>query len=211
MGSLNALDLAFLIAIAFGIYRGLTQGLIGSVLTVFRFSISLILALRFNNIMSRVLSNSGRIDSAFTPIISFVVLFCGFMVAMFILNLVLNFFVKAAHLSSVSKMTGIALWGFMLTLGFSFLTSLADKGGLLTADLKRNSKIYPIVEPLADVMMCKMYFVMPATAQILQSLENTTKNAANYIVGDCRSGQNSTEPYNEAPAQEEESNDDVYN
>lgn len=209
MGSFNALDIAFLIAIGYGVYRGLTQGLIGSVLTVFRFALSIILALRFNAIMSRILTQSGRLDPAFTPIISFVVLFCGFMVAMFILNLVLNFFVKAAHLSSVSKITGMALWAFMLTLGFSFVTSLGDKGGLLTSDLKRSSVIYPIVAPLSDVMMCRMYFVMPAAAQILQSLENSTKTVANYIAGDCRSGENSSQPYNEAPSNEE-SNDDLY-
>lgn len=209
MGSFNALDIAFLIAIGYGVYRGLKQGLIGSVLTVFRLALSIIMALRFNAIMSRILAQSGRLDPTFTPIISFIVLFCGFMVAMFILNLVLNFFVKAAHLSSVSKVMGIALWAFMLTLGFSFVTSLGDKGGLLTSDLKRTSTIYPIVEPLADVMMCKMYFIMPAASQILQSLENTTRNLTELVIGDCRSGENSSQPYNEAPSNEE-SNDDLY-
>lgn len=198
MGSaFNALDIAFLLAIGYGVYRGVTQGLIGSVLTVFRFVISIVLALRLNNIMTRVLVNSGRFDGNMAPIVSFFVLFCGFMVAMFILGLVLNFFVKAAHLSSISRLTGIALWAFMLTVGFSFVTSLGDKGGLLTTDLKRSSKVYPVVEPIADVMMCKMYFVAPAMSQIMQSFQTTLGSVGNALVGDCRSGDQPSDPYNE--------------
>ncbi|HNI44148.1 MAG: CvpA family protein [Chitinophagales bacterium] len=184
--TLNAIDLAYIVMLGYGIYKGVNQGLIGSVLSFFRFIISIVLALRFSFIVSRTLERVANIDPAVTPILSFFVLFITLMVGMFLMGLVLNYFVKAAHLSSLNRSFGIGLWAFVLTLCFSFLTSLADKGGMLPSELKLSSWVYPRVAPIADIMMCKMAFILPASSSILQSLEDGASRVASLVVGECR-------------------------
>ncbi len=182
---MNPIDIAYLAVMAYGFYKGMTQGFIGSILAFGKFILGILIALRFSAALSAVLQKVFMISSVYAPLLSFIVMLVGTMGVLFILSSALELFVKAAHLGSLNRSLGIVLWAFLLTLGFSTLLTLGEKGGLLPPNIVAESKVYPYVIPVANVVYCKMGDVVPALSTIADSFKLLTEDIARAAMGEC--------------------------
>lgn len=182
----NPIDIAYLAVMAYGVWKGMTQGFTGAVIAFMKFALGIFLALRFSYTLSVVLQRLFHVNPLYTPLLSFIVMLVGIMGILFILSSALDMFVKAAHLGSFNRAAGIAMWLFLLTLGFSGLLTLGENGKLLSGDMCMSSKVYPYVSPIANLVYCKMSYIMPATGQIIDSMGKLTQDISNAAMGDCK-------------------------
>ncbi|MDR2222794.1 MAG: CvpA family protein [Flavobacteriaceae bacterium] len=114
------LDCLVVIALGFGVYKGMTQGFFVSLASFLSLMIGTIGALKFSNLIKDFLYNSLGWDSKFVPVMAFVL---AFFLAVFLTRLLAKFITKmfeAVMLGLVNRLLGI-LFQFLLT---SFMVCL---------------------------------------------------------------------------------------
>lgn len=182
---MNPIDIAFAAVMAYGMYKGATQGFFGGVINFIKVAIGIYIALRFGSALSAILQKVLHISPLYTPILSFVVMLIGVMGIFFIISSALDVFVRAAQLGSLNRSLGILLWAFLLTLGFSTLLSLGDKGKLIPADMKASSKVFPYVEPVANIVYCKLGYLTPAIDELGAAVGDLAEDMKRAAMGEC--------------------------
>lgn len=182
---MNPIDIAFLAVMGYGVFKGLTQGFIGTIIQIVKYSIAFGIALRFSSLVATILSRLFHISSAYTPLIAFLFVFIGTASLIFVLGQIMDSFIKAAHLGSLNKAFGVMLWSFILATGFSGLLNLGEQGNVLSYDLINQSTIYPFISPVSTILWCKMGYFMPALDSIYTSLVSIMSGIANYAIGNC--------------------------
>ena len=186
---MNAIDLAFIVMVVYGLVKGNSQGLIGSVLGLFQFILALIFALRFSYIGSNILARNSPVPADIAPVVAFIGTFLGLLFTFFIIGLILKNFMRATHLTSLNRGLGVILWIFILTMGFGLLVNLSDKGGLLPESIKNDSKVYGVVAPMAEVMACRLGFVVPATGTLVEAVGNSAAKMRENALNGCENPQ----------------------
>lgn len=181
----NPIDIAFGAVMLYGFYKGAAQGFIGGVMTFMKFALGIYLALRFGAALSAILQKVLHISPIYTPILAFIVMLVGVMGLLFILGSALDIFVKAARLGPFNRGLGIVLWAFLLSLGFSTLLVLGDKGGLIPENMKSSSKVFPYVEPVANVVYCKLGYLTPALDELSSAIGDLTQDMKRAAMGEC--------------------------
>jgi len=185
ISGLNPIDIAFIAVMAYGIYRGITQGFVKSVLTFIQFVLGFLIALRFSLIMSTILNRMFRIPELVSPILGFIIIFVMVLSALYVLSTMLEFFISKSQLGSLNRGMGIMVWIFLLTLGFSTLLMIGDESGVLSPGLKATSTTYPYLQPVSDIVWCKLQGVWPALEKIVTSFTDLIDRAASVAIGDC--------------------------
>lgn len=181
---MNPIDIAFLIVMVYGVYKGISQGFIASVITFVRFALAIIIALRFSFIPAHVLQTLFGLPKMYAPLLGFLIMLIVAMALLYLLGEILEFFVKTAHLGSFNKAGGIALWVFILTFLFSSMLLLGED--IIPSGVTATSVVYPYVEPISDIVTCKLGFVTPAIAQIFESLQLLITDLATAALGECQ-------------------------
>lgn len=184
---MNPIDIAFFAVLGYGVYKGVKQGFVGAVWTLVQVTLAVIVALRFSYIASSIFERMFNVSGIYTPLMAFVFVFLLAIGTFFVIGEALTLFMKAAHVSTMSKTIGIFIWSILLTIGFSFGLQLSDSANMLTNSVKSGSKVYPYIEPMATVLLCKLDFVAPSAGNVLQSIGNITKLAVDKAVGECGS------------------------
>jgi len=186
---MNPIDIAFLAVMLFGVYKGFTTGLIGSVLTFFKFVVALFVALQFSHAFAAVIKKMFKVPDLVLPIVAFVLIFVVVMSLLYLLSNALEFLINAVQLGSLNRALGIVFWMFLLAFGFSTLLWLANEGKVLPNGLKATSAVYPHIQPLSDIVFCKITGVWPAVEQIIGSITNLIDRLTALALGDCASGE----------------------
>lgn len=185
--NLNPIDLAYIVVMAFGIYRGVKLGFIGTVIGFFKFTVAIIFALATSDFFTRVFDKLIINDAynIFIPLLSFMFAFIVAMGFMYFVGETMNVFVKAANLNSLNTALGVVSWGFLLTFAFSYLVDLAMDRNIISMQLANQSTVYPYIYPIADIIMCKFNPLLPAWRELFASLETLMKGVADLALGTC--------------------------
>lgn len=182
---MNPIDIAFAAVMIYGFYKGSSQGFLGGVLNFIKFALGIYLALRFGATVSAILSRVFHISSIYAPLLSFIVILVGVMGSIFVLSSALDLFVKATRLGPLNRGLGVFLWAFLLSLGFSTILVLGDKGKLIPAEMKASSKVFPYVEPVANVVYCKMSYLTPAIDELTTAVGDLADDMKRAAMGEC--------------------------
>jgi uncharacterized membrane protein required for colicin V production len=182
---MNPIDISFAAVMLYGFYKGSSQGFLGGVLNFIKLALGIYLALRFGAAISAILQRVFHIPSIYAPILSFITILIGVMGATFVFGSALDLFIKATRLGPLNRGLGIFLWGFLLTLGFSTILVLGDKGRLIPADMKTTSKVFPYVEPVANVVYCKLGYLTPAIDELTTAVGDLADDMKRAAMGEC--------------------------
>lgn len=197
---MNPIDLAFAAVLGYGIYKGIKGGFVNAIWMLVQVTGALIVALRFSYIASSIFERMFNVSGVYTPLMAFVFVFLLAMGTFYVIGEGLTLFMKAAHVSTMSRTVGILIWSILLTIGFSFGLQLSDGANMLTRSVKENSKVYAYIEPMASVLLCKLDFVGPSASKVAESIGQITKVAIDKAVGECGNGSTVTTTTNNTTA-----------
>lgn len=181
---MNPIDIAFLIVMIYGVYKGISQGFIASVITFVKFALAIVVALRFSFIPAHVLQNLFGLGKMYTPLLGFIIMLIVMLAIIYLIGEILDFFVKRTHMGSFNKAGGIALWVFILTFLFSSMLGLGED--VIPSGVRAKSMVYPYVSPISNIVTCKLGFIMPAVSKIFESLQMLINDLAAAAIGECR-------------------------
>ncbi|MGB1203995.1 MAG: hypothetical protein ACPG5B_00025 [Chitinophagales bacterium] len=180
---LNAIDIAFIVVMGYGLYKVTTRDFTSSVLGFMQIALAVVFALRFSHIFTRILQKFVVPQIVQSPLFVFIIITLSLWLTFFFLGKSLEVLSESLALKSLTKGLGVILWLFILSIGFSMLLTVSEE--LIAQDIKDSSIIYPYVLPLCDIMICKLDYVGPAFAEILDAFKNVLGDLRDRVVGAC--------------------------
>ena len=180
---LNAIDIAFIAVMGYGVYKASARNFASNVMGFIQLALAVIFALRFSHIFARILQRFMLPELVQSPLFVFLIITASLWFTFFFLGKSLEVIADSTAMKSLTKALGVLLWLFILAIGFSILLTVSDE--LIASDIKDNSIIYPYVEPLCDMMICKLDYVGPAFAEILDAFKNVLGDLKDRVVGAC--------------------------
>lgn len=189
------IDVAFFVAIVYGIYKGITAGFFKSTLHYAKVIISLIASLNFSYVIHHQVAEKSGLSANYIPILSFIAMF---ILVMFLLKLLGNLTEKMSKDMGVDfayRGAGSLVWLIVLSVIFSSLIGVAEKSDVITASVTANSSVYPILEPVHHIA----YNVIDNLVPALQNLIDSVINLLSDLLGTVQEGvQNKAESLKKA-------------
>lgn len=142
------LDILVLIALAFGIFQGLKNGLFVSVVAFLSLLIGTMGALKFSNIIKDFLHQKWGWESSFLPLVSFVVAFVLAILAVRLAAQVTTKIFEAAFLGFFNRMLGalfqILVVILMMSLVYALMDQINSRIPLVGSETLASSKSYQV-------------------------------------------------------------------
>lgn len=134
---MNILDIIILILLAWGAFRGFTQGFILQVVTFIALIIGVWASIAFSDNMSEFLTKNMDITGKYLPVLSFVLIFVLVVVVAHLIGMLLTRFIEITSLGWLNRLGGVAFG----VLKMAFIASV-----LLTIQNRMKEKIHIISE-----------------------------------------------------------------
>lgn len=179
------LDIAYLVSIVYGIYKGVNGGLIASLFTILRHVFAIILAMKLSYVASYTLADRVNADPAYIPLIFFLL---GYFLITWILDIISKSASSELKIKAdgpVSQGVGVVFWLGVLSLFFSAIISGVEKTDLVHPTFFATSTIYPFISDLYPIFICKMGYIMPALKGIFDSFQQMFADLAGVAKGNC--------------------------
>lgn len=182
---LNPIDISYLVVLAYGVIKGLQAGFVRTILLFLKIGVALSLALRFSGLASVILTQLFRVNADFSPILGFFLMLGVISASFYVLGIFIEHFINAVSLGVLNKVLGMILWSGILSTAYSAVLNLLEKGNVIPYEMIQNSYIYSTVQPILQIIMCKMENLIPYLNSIIQSLKILLSQITNLIIGQC--------------------------
>lgn len=145
------IDIIIGLFLAYFIWKGLKNGLIKELASVFALIAGIYLAIRFSSYLVSIFINKSNFSADYLPIVAFIVIFVASVIIVFLFSKILDKFIKTIKLQWVNKLGGIvfSIIKFSLILGgiFFFLNQLNSKINMYDISFWDKSIFYkPIIK-----------------------------------------------------------------
>ncbi|MCC7301762.1 MAG: CvpA family protein [Bacteroidia bacterium] len=175
---MNYLDILFVVPLLWGLYKGITRGLIVEAATLAAFFLAVWVAIHFCDWLTGLLSAKFGAVTEYLPLIAFAVLFLGVLVLVFFVAKMAERTAKSGGLSVINKLFG-AVFGmlkFALIISlFIFIFEAVERSyPMINLETKQGSLLYepiskvaPAVIPgLKETEITRYIPVMPDTLRV---------------------------------------------
>lgn len=149
---MNYLDIIFVIPLLWGLYKGVTRGLVVEAATLAAFFLAVWVAVHFCDWLSGIFHEKFGSTTEYLPLIAFAVLFLGVLVLVFFVAKLAERTVKAGGLSVINKLLGglfgILKFSLILSLVIFIFEAVEKSYPMIRSDTKSGSLLY---DPIAKV------------------------------------------------------------
>ena len=147
---INYFDLAVIIPLLFGMYKGFTRGLILSIATLVGLILGVWSGVKFSHITSELLFDKFQID---IPLLAFAVTFLGVLILMYFLGKLLSKFIDILALGLFNKIGGAIFSAFktilILTVVLLFFENVNNTFKLVDTATLNGSLFYPFLKGIS--------------------------------------------------------------
>lgn len=158
--------------IVLAIIKGFRNGLVVAVFSLLAFVIGLAAALKLSAVVAEYLGDSTTISQRWLPILAFAIVF-------FIVVLLVRLGAKAiesglrmAMLGWLNKLGGVVFYLLLYFLIYSIILFYATQLHIIKSETAQVSTTYPIIYPIAPVIMDTLGSVIPFFKDMFAELEN---------------------------------------
>jgi membrane protein required for colicin V production len=146
----NYFDLAVLVPLLFGMYKGFTKGLILSVATLIGLVLGVWAGVKFSHITSEILFEKFQLD---IPLLSFAVTFLCVLIGMYFIGKLISKFIDILALGLFNKIGG-ALFSacktiLILAVVLLFFENINNKFNLVDTAILNDSMLYPFLKGIS--------------------------------------------------------------
>lgn len=154
---MNYLDIIFIIPLLWGLYKGITKGLIIEAATLIAFGLAVWGAIKFHDFLSEWMRAQMGWESKWLPIAAFALIFIGVLLVVMGVAKLLEKIVKSASLGFLNKLGGavfgILKFGLIMSMILFFLEAVNRSIGFIPDELKSGSLLYEPVRKIAPTII----------------------------------------------------------
>jgi len=170
------IDFIALGLIVLAIIKGFQKGLIVAIFSLLAFVIGLAAALKLSAVVAQYLGTNTNISQRWLPILAFAIVF-------FIVVLLVRLGAKAIErvlqmsmLGWLNKLGGIVFYFLLYFFIFSVILFYATQLHIIKPQTVETSTTYPIIYPIAPVVMDTLGNILPGFKNMFGELENFFDN-----------------------------------
>lgn len=166
------IDSIAVVLIIFAIIKGFRRGLVIAVFSFLAFIIGLAAALKLSAAVAEYLGTNTNISQRFLPILAFILVF---LIVAFLVRLgakAIESALRLAMLGWLNKIGGIVFYLLLYFFIFSIILFYATQLHIIKPQAEQTSVTYPIVYPMAPVIMDALGSVIPLFKNTFRDLEN---------------------------------------
>ncbi len=141
---MTAIEIIFVVVLAAGFYLGYTRGIIRTVLAIISYLIGLLAAFKFAPDITRLLERSFG-EQPLMIVAGFILTFALAWLVIRLISKGLEGILKTANINIVNQVAGGVLVASLFVLFYSLLLQFGDRSTIIGDDLKRESRLYPIL------------------------------------------------------------------
>ena len=165
------LDVVVLVMALIAFLRGWNKGFLWAACSLLAVVISIVIALKLSGTFSEYLFAQHILNSKFTMLIAFVLLFMG---SMMLFRLCIRFIeglLDALLLGWINKLSGALLYTFLILFVCSIFFWFADRIHLIETATKSESKTYAFIVPLAPKSIQALSAYLPLCNNLIEKAE----------------------------------------
>ncbi|NJO68627.1 MAG: CvpA family protein [Bacteroidetes bacterium] len=159
---MNILDIVMIIILAWGAFRGFTQGFILQVVTFIALIIGIWASIKFSGVMAGFLTDKLDITGKYLPVLSFVLVFILVVMLAHLVGWLLTRFFELTPLGWLNRIGGIAFgilkMAFIISVLFAVQDRVKDKVKIIPDKQKETSLLYKPVAGIAPALFPYLKF-----------------------------------------------------
>ncbi|MFN6040107.1 MAG: CvpA family protein [Bacteroidota bacterium] len=150
---MNFIDILICVPIIWGIYKGVTQGIVTQAAGIIAFSLGIWLASKYSEKLISIFAFAGK----YSHIVSFSVMFLITVIIVFLLARLISKMIDSASLTSINKMAGAVFGGLkfalILSVIFFVIDAIESSYPMLSVEKKNSSLLYRPVAKIAPTII----------------------------------------------------------
>ena len=150
---MNYLDVFIVIPLIWGLYKGLSRGIIKELASLLGLALGIYGALRFSEQFHLLIQENTSIDESFIPIIAFAVTFLIIILMVRVLGLILDKIIKMVALGLISRVLGGVFGVLKMALITSALllivNSIDQQLEIIPKEQKKKALLY---QPISEIL-----------------------------------------------------------
>lgn len=175
------IDIIFAVIVMIAAIKGIQRGFIVAIFSVVAIIIGLAAALKLSTVAAEYLEDSVSVSAKWLPVISFILVFVLFVVAVRLLaNLIQKSF-EIALLGWANRLAGAILYIFLYTVVFSIVLFFANQVKLIRAETITDSKVYAWVEPVGPSVINAIGRFAPFFRDMFEQLKTFFENMSRSV------------------------------
>ncbi len=178
---MNTWDLALLIILLLGAYRGYTKGILMELVALAAFVIAIVGALQLMSWGVGFLSDTLQTDGAWLSLLAFVLLFVGILTGVSIAGKMLKSVVHLTPIGYLDGLLGAAVGVLKWAFGISIVFIVLDYAEVALPDTNE-SELYGYVHPFAYQVVEKFREWFPALENIVDAIRHLLHSATSRNV-----------------------------
>jgi len=167
-----AIDIALVLVLCFGIYKGYSKGLIISIFAALAWILGVMVAMHFAAHGTSYLQKAFHSQSVYLSFLSFFVIFIVIVLVIYFVGKLLEKIIDVAQLGLINKISGAVLISAVYIFLFSTLLWVCNHAGLITPEMKLQSKTYNLVEPVSEEGIKGLSSIFPSLKSTYDDVEN---------------------------------------
>ncbi|TAD93528.1 MAG: CvpA family protein [Bacteroidetes bacterium] len=164
------IDVITLVAVAFGLFKGFSKGLIVALFSFLAYLIGLAAAVKLSAVVAVYLGTATGITQKWLPILSFALVFIGVVLLVRLGAALVEKTAKLVLLGWVNKLGGILLFVLLYCTLLSVLLFYASQLSLLSQSAMAESVIWPYLQPLGPAAINLLGILVPAFSNLFEQL-----------------------------------------
>lgn len=161
--------------------RGLRRGFVIALFSVVGFIVGIAAAMALSATVAQQISTSGNLHAKWLPVISFLLVFFAVAVLISLVARMISRVMDIAMLGWVNRIAGAAIYILLVSIILSVLLFYLTALHIIPAATNGKSVIYPVIKPIAPVIVDKLGEFIPLFRNLFGELRNFFENAANNL------------------------------
>lgn len=153
---MNVVDIIILIILAWGAFRGFTQGFVLQVVTFIALILGVWASIRFSGVMSDFLTRNMDITGKYLPVLSFVLIFVLVIVLAHLTGMLLTRFMELTALGWLNRIGGVIFgvlkMAFIISVLLTLQNRMKERMKIISDDRVKTSILYKPVSGLAPAV-----------------------------------------------------------
>jgi len=162
--------------IILAIIKGFQRGLVVAIFSLFAFIIGLAAALKLSTVVASYLGANTTVSQRWLPILAFAVVFFIVVLLVRLGAKIIEGGLRMAMLGWVNKLGGVVFYLLLYFFIFSIVLFYATQLHLIKTETIQTSSTYPIIYPMAPVVLDTLGSIVPVFKNMFTSLENFFDN-----------------------------------
>ncbi|MBS1738732.1 MAG: CvpA family protein [Bacteroidetes bacterium] len=167
-----SIDAFFLIILIVALFRGIKNGFVVGLFSLFSFIIGLAAAMKLSAVVAHSLENTSGSFSKWLPFFSFIIVFIVVVLLVSLGAKIIKKVLSFSMLGWLDRLLGIALYLILYTIIFSVFLFFAGKIHLVSAQTIANSHVYPYIQDWGPVIINNLGKIIPAFKDLFVQLQD---------------------------------------